>query len=114
MKVKFSNQELARLMVEPTMADLEALEELHPLLVGKHMMHPEFRKTGDCRPRITCCSDSIFVESVLQEEHEFLQDYKRETSVEIHVNQVVVSLSSAQVKFYAAVKAAVGELVVFR
>ena len=77
-------------------------------------MHPEFRKTGNCRPGFTCCSDSIFFGSVLQEEHEFLQDFQRETSVEIHVNQVVISPSIAQVKFYAAVKAAVGELVVFR
>ena len=78
------------------------------------MMHSEFRKTGNCRPGFTCCSDSIFVGSVLQEEHEFLQDFQRETSVEIHVNQVVVSFSSAQVKFYAAVKGSNWELVVFR
>ena len=45
--------------------------------------------------------------SAEQEEQEFLQDLLLETSSEIYVNnKAVVSLSSAEAEFYAAVKAA--------
>ena len=46
--------------------------------------------------------------SAEQEEHEFMQDLLRETSLEINVNNTgrVSSLSSAEAEFYAAVKAA--------
>ena len=46
--------------------------------------------------------------SAEQEEHEFMQDLRRETSLEIHVNNTggCQPLESAEAEFYAAVKAA--------
>ena len=60
---------------------------MHPFLVEVSTMHPELRKTGDCGQadhmlqRLKLCWVSAE-----QEEHEFLQDLLRETSLEIYVN----------------------------
>ena len=71
-------------------------------------MHPELRKTGDVPKQITCYSDSNFAGC--------LQSRKITSSCKIFygklllkstsTTQAVVSRSSAEAEFYAAVKAA--------
>ena len=62
-------------------------EEMHSFLVEVNTIHPELRKTGNCAQaddvlkRFKLCRMSA-----KQEEHEFVQDIPRETSLEIYFN----------------------------
>ena len=77
-------------------------EEMHSFLAEKSTMHPELRKTGECaqadhvQSRKSTISCKIFYEKHLL----------KSTST----TQAIVSLSSAEAEFYAAVKAAAAEI----
>ena len=83
-------------------------EEMHPFLVEVSTMHTELERQETVPKQITCDSDSNFAGC--------LQSRKSTSSCKIFygkhllkstpATQVVVSLSSAQAEFYAAVKAA--------
>ena len=97
-ELQFASEELARSMTEPTTADVEALKRCIQ----------SFERQEIVPKQITCYSDSNFAGC--------LQSRKSTSSCKIFygkhllkstsTTQAVVSLSSAEAEFYAAVKAA--------
>ena len=86
-------------MAEATTVDVEALKRWIRLLTR---CIQSFERQEIVSKQITCFS--MLAES---QEHEFLQNLLRETSsISTSTTQAVVSLSSAEAEFYAAVKAA--------
>ena len=109
-ELQFASKELARSMAEPTTADVEALERCIRFLLKYPRCIQGFERQEVVPKQITCCSDSNFAGC--------LQSRKSTSSCKIFyckhllkstsTTQAVVSLSSAEAEFYAAVKAAAG------
>ena len=107
-ELQFASKELARSMAEPTTADVEALKRCIRFLLKYPRCIQSFERQEIVPKQITCYSDSNFAGC--------LQSRKSTSSCKIFygkhllkstsTTQAVVSLSSAEAEFYAAVKAA--------
>ena len=107
-ELQFASKELARSMAEPTTADVQALKRCIRFLLKYPRCIQSFKRQEIVPKQITCYSDSNFAGC--------LQSRKSTSSCKIFygkhllkstsTTQAVVSLSSAEAEFYAAVKAA--------
>ena len=108
-ELQFASKKLARSMVEPTTADVEALKRCICFLLEYPRCIQSFERKEDCAQ-----ADHVQQRlklrwmSAEQEEHE--KHLLKSTST----TQAVVSLSSAEAEFSAAVKGQLRELVAFR
>ena len=115
-ELQFASKELTRSMAEPTTADAEALKRCIRFLFKYRRCVRSFERQEIVPKQITCYTNSNFAGC--------LQSRKSTSSCKIFygkhllnstsTTQAVVSLSSAEAEFYAAVKAAAAELVAFQ
>ena len=85
-ELQFASQESARSMAEPTTADVEALKRCIRFLLKYPRCIQSFERQQIVPKQITCLQRlKLCRMSAEQEEHEFLQDLLRETSLEIYV-----------------------------
>ena len=106
--LQFASKDLARSMAEPTTADVEALKRCIRFLVKYPRCIQSFERQEIVPKQITCYSESNFTGC--------LRSRKSTSSCKIFygkhllkatsTTQAVVSLSSPEAEFYAAVKAA--------
>ena len=84
--MQFASKELARSMLEPTIADAEALKRFIRFFLEYPRCIQNFERQ-DCAQadHVPQCLKLCWM-SAEQEEHEFMQDLLRETCLEIYVN----------------------------
>ena len=108
-ELQFSSQEFARLLAEPTTANAEAPKRCIRFLLKYPRCIQSFERQEIVPKQIMCYSDSKNLAGCLQSRKSpssckilYGKHFLKSTST----TQAVVSLSSAEAEFYAAVKAA--------
>ena len=105
----FASEELARAMAEPTKVDVDALKRSFLFLLKYTRSIQSFERQETVHQRITCFSESNFVGCLQSRKSTSSCNifYGRHLPKSTSITQTVVSLSSTQAEFYAAVRPAV-------